>query len=90
MKTKISNKQIASAILKGKLFTASNIKQATAIRVAGHRLGQVITVTAGKGGKFVLTKAGSKVTHRPKPKAKAKVKIKAAKKTAPKALKKAA
>lgn len=86
MKTKISNKQIASAILKGKPFTASNIKQATAIRVAGHRLGQVITVTAGKGGKFVLTKAGSKVTHRPKPKAKAK----AAKKTAPKALKKAA
>lgn len=71
MKNNISNKDLASELIKGKRKTviAANLKHATAIRVAGHRLGSVLSVVAAKGGKFEITKASTKVTHRPKPKA---------------------
>lgn len=87
MKNQISNRDLASALIKGqrKQLLIPNLKQATAIRVAGHRLGHVLTITKAKGGKLEITKAGSKVTHRPKAKP-----VKKAAKPARKALKKAA
>lgn len=74
MKTEISNKEIASSIINGKHKSLSvlNLKRATAIRVAGHRLGHVLSVVAEAKNKFVITKAKTKVTHRPQPKTKAK------------------
>ncbi|WP_438482563.1 hypothetical protein [Oleiharenicola lentus] len=62
----MSNRAIAEQILKGKktYVRVKNLRHATAVRVAGHRLGGVLTVTPVKGG-FKLVKSKSKVTHRP-------------------------
>jgi len=80
----MDNKAVADQILreKKKFVQVGNLKLATAIRVAGHRLGGVITVQRVKGG-FRLVKSTAKVTHRPK-KPKPTPKKKPAKKTAPK------
>lgn len=87
MKNEISNKDLASDLIKGqrKRLAISNPKQATAIRVAGHRLGHVITITKNGARDFTLTKAGTKVSHRPKAKP-----VKKANGKPAKALKKAA
>jgi hypothetical protein len=64
-----SNKEIAEALIAGrtKTYAASDLKKATAVRVAGHRLGFVLTVKAKARG-WVIVNAGAKVSHRPKPK----------------------
>jgi len=66
----ISNREIVETILTGKRLstTVRTMKLATAIRVAGHRAGGVITVQRVKGG-FRLVKSGAKVSHRKKPEA---------------------
>ncbi len=80
----MNNKATADQILRGKKksINVGNLKLATAIRVAGHRLGGVLTVQRIKGG-FRLVKSTAKVTHRPK-KAKPAPQKKPPKKTAPK------
>ena len=64
----MDNKAIASALLKGKKKSVlvANLKHATAIRVAAHRLGGVLTVKAEKR-RFRLFKSTAKVRHRKKP-----------------------
>jgi hypothetical protein len=68
------NKDLADSLLRGKRksIKVRTLKHATAIRVAGHRLGGVLTVKKDKQG-FKLVKSSAKVTHRPKPKTKAKL-----------------
>jgi len=48
----MTNKEIADAIIRGKKksYRVTNFKLATAIRVAGHRLGGVLTAKAEKKG----------------------------------------
>lgn len=62
----MSNKAIADAVLKGKkaFVKVKTLREATAIRVAGHRLGGVLTVKAEKVG-FRLVKSSARVTHWP-------------------------
>ncbi|WP_438479764.1 hypothetical protein [Oleiharenicola lentus] len=62
----MSNKATAELLLKGKksYVRVKNLKQATAVRVAGHRLGGVLTVSEVQGG-YKLVKSKAKVTHRP-------------------------
>lgn len=66
----MTNKEIADQILRGKKKSArvSSLRLATAIRVAGHRLGGVITVRATGKKAWTLTKSKAKVTHRAKKK----------------------
>lgn len=68
----MQNKEIAEQILKGKkkFVRVGDLKRATAIRVAGHRLGGVITVQREDKSSFRLVKSAAKVTHRPKAKQK--------------------
>ena len=65
----MGNKEIAAQLLRGKkkAHLAKSLKLATAIRVAGHRLGGVLTVQKQKQG-FRLIKSTSKVRHRRKAK----------------------
>ncbi len=67
--TDVSNKEIADQLLLGKKSAhfAQSLKLATAIRVAGHRLGGVLTVQKQKKG-FRLIKSKAKVSHHRKPK----------------------
>ena len=62
----MTNREIAQALLRGKKqrVQVKTLKAATAIRVAGHRLGGVLTVTKVKGGGFRLVKSTAKVSHR--------------------------
>lgn len=64
------NREIADQILRGKRKTArvASLRQATAIRVAGHRLGGVLTVRQTGKKVWTLTKSDAKVTHRRKKK----------------------
>jgi len=66
----MTNKEIADQLLRGKKKFArvASLRLATAIRVAGHRLGGVLTVRASGKKAWVLTKSEAKVTHRPKKK----------------------
>ncbi|MBX3738892.1 MAG: hypothetical protein KF715_19525 [Candidatus Didemnitutus sp.] len=66
----MTNKELADQILRGKKKFArvANLRLATAIRVAGHRLGGVITVRKTGKSAWTLTKSSAKVTHRAKPK----------------------
>ncbi len=68
----LQNKEIAEQILKGKkkFVCVGDLKRATAIRVAGHRLGGVITVQREGKNSFRLVKSTAKVTHRAKAKRK--------------------
>ena len=68
--THMTNKEIADQLLRGKkkAHLAKTLKLATAIRVAGHRLGGVLTVQKQKRG-FRLIKSVAKVWHRRKVKA---------------------
>jgi hypothetical protein len=70
----MDNKAIADQLLRGKKksFHVGTLKAATAIRVAGHRLGGVLTVKKQKKG-FRLIKSTAKVVHRPASKKKAAV-----------------
>ena len=63
----MTNKEIAEAIIRGKRksYRVKNLKLATAIRVAGHRLGGVLTVKAEKKG-WRLVKSSARVRHRKK------------------------
>jgi len=69
-KPTMTNKELADQILRGKKKSArvASLRLATAIRVAGHRLGGVITVRQTGKSVWTLTKSSSKVTHRSKPK----------------------
>jgi hypothetical protein len=65
----MDNKTIAQELLKGKrkYHNVRDAGQATAIRVAAHRLGGVVTAKAqGKG--FRMVKSTRKVTRRSKAK----------------------
>lgn len=68
---RMTNKEIADQLLRRKKAShqAATLKQATAIRVAAHRLGGVLTVQRIKKG-FRLTKSAAKVRHRRKAKPK--------------------
>lgn len=61
----MSNKDIAQLVISGKkrFVRAATLRQATAIRVAGHRLGAVLTTQRLKRG-FRLVKSDTKITHR--------------------------
>ncbi len=63
----MTNKEIADAIIRGKKtsYLAKNVKLATAIRVAGHRLGGVLTAKAEKKG-WRLVKSAARVWHKKK------------------------
>lgn len=63
----VENKAIAAQLLRGKKksLRVGTLKLATAIRVAGHRLGGVLTVQKQKKG-FLLVKSKAKVLHRSK------------------------
>jgi len=63
----MTNKDLADSLLRGKRKSISvrTLKHATAVRVAGHRLGGVLTVKTEKQG-FRLVKSTAKVTHRAK------------------------
>ena len=65
----MTNKEIADQLLHGKkkAHQVATLKVATAIRVAGHRLGGVLTVQKQKKG-FRLIKSKAKVWHRRKAK----------------------
>jgi hypothetical protein len=65
----MSNKEFAEQLLRGKKKThhVGSLKLATAIRVAAHRLGGVLTVQEQKKG-FRLIKSTAKVWHRRKAK----------------------
>lgn len=58
-----TNKELAQLLISGKRKTVEvkNRKQATAVRIAGHRLGKVLSI--GEDGKS-LTLSDSKVSHR--------------------------
>lgn len=64
---RMTNKEIADAIIRGKkkTYLAKNEKLATAIRVAGHRLGSVLTVKKEKKG-WRLVKSTARVWHKKK------------------------
>jgi hypothetical protein len=57
----VTNKEIADAIIRGKKksYLAKNVKLATAIRVAGHRLGGVLTAKAEKSSQRQLFLPGA-------------------------------
>lgn len=59
------NKELAQLLISGKRKTirAKNLKHATAIRVAGHRLGYVLTVTQ-EGREINLVYSGRPVVAR--------------------------
>jgi hypothetical protein len=61
----MTNKEIADQLLGKKKAShqVATLKLATAIRVAAHRLGGVLTVQRMKKG-FRLTKSAAKVWHR--------------------------
>ena len=61
----MTNKEIAEALIRGKRTShlVRNLKLATAIRVAGHRLGGVLTAKAEKKG-WRLVKSSARVRHR--------------------------
>ena len=61
----MNNREIAEQLIHGKKksYRAGKLKQATAIRVAAHRLGGVLTVQRVKQG-FRLVKSTAKVWHR--------------------------
>jgi len=63
----MTNKEIAEAIIKGKrqFYRVTDFKRATAIRVAGHRLGAVLTAQSVKKG-WKLVKSSARVRHQPK------------------------
>ena len=63
----MTNREIADALIRGKKKShlAKNFKLATAIRVAGHRLGGVLTAKAAKKG-WRLVKSTSRVWHKKK------------------------
>ena len=63
----MTNREIADAIIHGKKKShlAKNFKLATAIRVAGHRLGGVLTAKAEKKG-WRLVKSSARVRHKKK------------------------
>ena len=63
----MTNREIADAIIRGKKksYLAKNLKLATAIRVAGHRLGGVLTAKAEKKG-WRLVKSAARVWHKKK------------------------
>ena len=64
----MTNKAIAEAIIRGKKksYRVTNFKLATAIRVAGHRLGGVLTAKAEKKGwRLVKSSAVSDTRRRP-------------------------
>jgi hypothetical protein len=65
----MTNKEIADQLLRRKKNShqVASLKLATAIRVAGHRLGGVLTVEKMKKG-FRLVKSSAKVWHRRKAK----------------------
>lgn len=65
----MDNKVIAGQLLSGKKKSlhVGTLKIATAVRVAGHRLGGVLTVQKQKKG-FLLIKSTAKVMHRKKAK----------------------
>ena len=65
----MTNKEIADQLLRKKKAShqVATLKHATAIRVAAHRLGGVLTVQKVKKG-FRLTKSAAKVWHRRKAK----------------------
>lgn len=66
---KNSNKELAQLLISGKrkTITADNAKHATAIRVAGHRLGYVLRVSSEDHTvRLTDTKVSSK--SKPKPK----------------------
>ena len=67
----MTNREIADQLLRKKKGShkVATLKHATAIRVAAHRLGGVLTVQKVKKG-FRLTKSSSKVSHRRKAKKK--------------------
>jgi hypothetical protein len=48
----MTNKEIAAAVIKGtkNSHRVTDFKRATAIRLAGHRLGAVLTAKSEKGG----------------------------------------
>jgi hypothetical protein len=66
----MTNKALAEQILNGKRksIRVSSLRHATAIRVAGHRLGGVLTVRRSDRKTWTLTKSAAKVMHRPKKK----------------------
>jgi len=63
----MTNKEIAEALVRGKRtsYRVTNFKLATAIRVAGHRLGGVLTAKAEKKG-WRLVKSSARVSHKKK------------------------
>lgn len=63
----MTNKDIAEQIIRGKrkFVRVPTLRRATAIRVAGHRLGSVLTAQRVKGG-WRLVKSDAKVSHRRK------------------------
>ena len=65
----MTNKEVADQLLRGKkkAHRVATLKHAVAIRVAGHRLGGVLTVQKQKKG-FQLVKSSAKVWHRRKAK----------------------
>ncbi len=65
----MTNKEIADALLRGKRtsYLVKHQKLATAIRVAGHRLGGVLTAKAEKKG-WRLVKSSARVWHQKKQK----------------------
>lgn len=64
----MTNKEIADSLVRGKKKShrVPDLKRATAIRVAGHRLGGVLTALREKGG-WRLVKSPARVSHRKKP-----------------------
>ena len=65
----MTNKKVADQLLRKKKTShkVATLKHATAIRVAAHRLGGVLTVQRVKKG-FRLTESTAKVSHRRKAK----------------------
>jgi hypothetical protein len=63
----MTNKEIAEALIRGKRtsYLVKNFKLATAIRVAGHRLGGVLTAKGEKKG-WRLVKSSARVWHKKK------------------------
>ncbi len=59
---RMTNKEIAEAVIKGtkKSHRVTDYKRATAIRVAGHRLGFVLTAKSEKGGWRLVKSADRK------------------------------
>jgi hypothetical protein len=61
----MTNREIAEALVQGKRKShrVKNFKLATAIRIAGHRLGGVLTVTSEQGA-WRIVKSPARVQHR--------------------------